>query len=122
MQKYPVPKKIKAGYNSHGYWSTLEKIGNEEIERGNPFPKLNYPSNTPAIWICLTARKALRYLALAESWDHLNNEAEPLTKEEKKLLKEIAKIPLNQSDVIVCDDGEKGYLVLRLKKTREVKP
>jgi len=108
--------KVKVGYNSHGAWSTLGEIRREEVERGNYFPNLNYPPETPAIWICLTRRKALRYLALAENWDHLNDETQQLTEEERSLLDCITEIPLEPTDVTVYDDGDEGYLVLRVGK------
>jgi hypothetical protein len=67
----------------------------------------------------LTRRKALRYLALAENWDHLNDETQPLTEEEKSLLDCITEIPLEPTDVIVYDDGDEGYLVLRVGKSNK---
>jgi hypothetical protein len=67
----------------------------------------------------LTRRKALRYLALAENWDRLNDETQPLTEEEKSLLNCITEIPLEPTDVIVYDDGDEGYLVLRVGKSNK---
>jgi hypothetical protein len=110
-------QKIWVGYNSHGTWSTLGEIRCEEVERGNYLPKRDYPPDTLAMWMCLTPRKALRYIALAERWDHLNDETQPLTSEEEKMLECVAKIPLEPTDVIVYDDGDEGYLVLRPNKT-----
>jgi hypothetical protein len=112
------PSKIRVGYNSHGAWSTLEEIRCEEVERGNYFPKLDYPPGTLAMWICLTSRKALRYVALAERWDHLNDETQPLTCEEEEMLECVAEIPLEPTDITVHDDGDEGYLVLRPNKAR----
>jgi hypothetical protein len=94
----------------------LGEIRQEEVERGNYFPALNYPPETPAIWICLTRRKALRYLALAENWYHLDDETQPLTEEEQSLLDDITEIQLEPADVIAYDDGDEGYLVLRAGK------
>jgi len=108
--------RIRVGYNSHGAWSTIEEIRCEEVERGNYFPKLDYPPGTPAMWICLTPRKALRYVALAERWDHLDDETQPLTCEEEEMLESIVEIPLKPTDIIVHDDGDEGYLVLRPTK------
>jgi len=110
------PSKIRVGYNSHGAWSTLAEIRCEEVERGNYFPKLDYPPDTLAMWICLTPRKALRYVALAERWDHLNDETQPLTCEEEEMLECVAEVPLEPTDIIVHDDGDEGYLVLRPNK------
>jgi hypothetical protein len=110
------PSKIRVGYNSHGAWSTLEEIRCEEVERGNYFHKLDYPPDTLAMWICLTPRKALRYVALAERWDHLNDETQPLTCAEEEMLECVAEIPLEPTDMIVHDDGDEGYLVLRPNK------
>jgi len=110
------PPKNRVGYNSHGVWSTLGDIRCEEIERSNYFPKLDYPPGTPAMWICLTPRKALRYVALADRWNYLNDETQPLTSEEEKMLESVAEIPLKPTDTIVHDDGDEGYLVLRPAK------
>jgi hypothetical protein len=109
----PDPARLKFGYNSHGGWSTLGAIEMEERDRGNDFPVLNYSADTPAIWICLTSRKALRYLALAESWEHLDDENEPLTRGEREMIKEVTKIKLEPTDRTVFDDGDDGYLLLR---------
>ena len=105
--------KLKVGYSSHGGWSTLGEIRATERERGNPFPRLNYPVDTPAIWVCKTRRKALRYLALAEAWDRIDDETQPLTKEEKQMLDDISKVKLLPTDKIVYDDEDEGYLVIR---------
>ena len=110
------PPKNRVGYNSHGVWSTLGDIRCEEIERSNYFTKLDYPPGTPAMWICLTPRKALRYVALADRWNYLNDETQPLTSEEEKMLESVTEIPLKPTDTIVHDDGDEGYLVLRPAK------
>jgi len=89
-----------------------------EEERGNLFPCFNYPDDTPAIWVCRTRRKALRYLALAESWEHLDDETQPLTKEEEEMLDEITEVKLLPTDKIVHDDGDEGYLVIRPNKAK----
>jgi hypothetical protein len=115
------PSKIRVGYNSQGAWSTLEEIRCEEVERGNYFPKLDYPPDTLAMWICLTPRKALRYVALAERWDHLSDETQPLTSEEEEMLECVTKIPLIPTNVIVHDDGDEGYLVLRSNKATKTR-
>ena len=72
------------GYSSHGEWSTFDDIREVELERGNYFPKSlkKFPSDTPAIWICLTKRKALRYAVLAEDWERIDDPNQPLTSEE----------------------------------------
>jgi hypothetical protein len=110
--KRPYPK-LTVGYNSHGAWSTLGEVRATEEERGNPFPRLDYPDDTPAIWVCATRRKALRYLALAENWDRLNDEAQPLTDEEKEMFDQIEEVKILPTDKIVHDDGDEGYLVIR---------
>lgn len=109
-KRYP---KLTKGYNSHGGWSTLGEIRATEKERDNPFPNLGYPDDTPAIWVCKTKRKALRYLALAESWDRIDDETQPLTAEEEEMLDEIAEVELLPTDLIVHDDGDEGYLIIR---------
>ena len=114
-RRLELPKN-RVGYNSHGVWSTLGDIRYEEIERGNYFPKLDCPPGTSAMWICLTPRKTLRYVALADRWNHLNDETQPLTNEEEKMLESVTEIPLKPTDTIVHDDGDEGYLVLRPAK------
>lgn len=73
------------------------------------------------MWICLTPRKALRYVALAERWDHLNDETQPLACEEEEMLECVAEIPLEPTDIIVHDDGDEGYLVLRSNKATKTR-
>lgn len=108
--------KPSKGYSSHGRWSTLGEIREVEIERGNPFPELIYPDDTPAIWFNLSRRKALRYLVLASEWERVNDETQPLTEEEMRMMKEdILEIEILPTDAIVWDDGEEGYLLLRWK-------
>lgn len=102
-------------YNSHGYWSSLGKIREIELERGNPFPDLAYPDDTPAIWICLSRRKALRYMVLASEWERVDDETESLTPEEEGLLEYIDAIPVKTTDVIVWDDGDDGWLLLSVE-------
>ena len=106
---------MKAGYTSHGGWSTLGEVRIVEVEeRGNDFPDLSaYPDNTPAIWVCRTKRKALRYLALTEDWDLINDTSELLPKRLRNLLIEITKVLLQPSDIIACNDSDEGYLILR---------
>ena len=115
MKSMARQNSMKAVYSSHGEWSTLGEVRIVEVEeRGNEFPDLSaYPNITPAIWVCRTKRKALRYFALAEDWDLINDTSKPLPKRLRNLLKEIAKIPLKPSDIIACDDGDEGYLILR---------
>jgi hypothetical protein len=101
------------GYTSHGKWSTLGEIRHVETEeRSNWFPQIDYPDDTPAIWVCLSRRKALRYMMAADSWDHLES-SEPLSPEEEQALDDIVQVHLKPSDIIVHVDGEDGYLILR---------
>ncbi len=105
---------VKA-YNSHGGWSTLGKIRElEKEERGNTFPELKFPNDTPAIWVCLSRRKALRYMVDADQWDRLNG-TNPLTSEDLALLDEVAEVTLRGSDLVVATDGDDGYLILRVE-------
>jgi len=106
---------MKAGYSSHGDWSTLGEVRIVEVEeRGNDFPDISaYPDSTPVIWVCRTKRKALRYLALAEDWGLINDTSELLPKRLRNLLIEITKVLLHPSDIIACDDRDEGYLILR---------
>lgn len=103
------------GYNSHGEWSTLDEIREVETERGNYFPRSlkKFPGDTPAIWICLTKRKALRYAVLAEDWERVDDPSQPLNSEEKEMMKGIAEVRLLPTDIIALTDGDEGYLVLR---------
>lgn len=102
-------------YNSHGVWSTLGEIRElEKGDRGNTFPDLNYPDDTPAIWVCLSGRKALRYSLAADQWDRLDSNS-PLTPEDRENMKALVKIPLKMSDVVAAADGDDGFLILRPK-------
>jgi len=104
-------------FNSHGSWATLQKIRElEREERGNTFPAMiKYPDNTPAIWVCLSAREALRYLESADQWDRLSSSS-PLTKKDKELMRDISQIELLPSDIVACTDFDDGYLILRSRK------
>jgi len=106
---------FRVGYNSHGGWSTLGEIRAIELDRGNDFPKglSRFPDDTPAIWVCPTCRKALRYVVEASDWEHVDDEAEPLTASESEMLRDISAIPMRQTDIIAHDDGDEGYLLLR---------
>lgn len=104
------------GYSSHGKWSTFGELEEIEQERGNPFTTVDYPKNTPAIWLCPTKRLALRYShsVWADDWDRLSDISQPLTGKEKEALKyEIETIRHKPTDIVVLDDGEEGYLLLR---------
>jgi hypothetical protein len=101
------------GYSSHGEWSTLSEVRKLEQERGNRFPRLNYPDDTPAIWLCLNRRKALRYLMDASEWDRIDDESQPLTQEEKLLMREMATVKVLPTDIVAFTDGDDGYLILR---------
>lgn len=101
-------------YNSHGKWTTLGRVRKLESERGNRFPTLEYPDDTPAIWVTKTKRAALRYLEAADEWDRLNGNA-PLTKEDETLMAEVYPISPRAQDTIVFDDDDNGYLLVRPK-------
>ena len=104
-------------FNSHGSWATLRKIRElEREERGNAFPALiKYPDDTPAIWVCLSARKALRYLEAADQWDRLTS-GSPLTREDKETIRDISNVELLPSDIVACTDFDDGYLILRNRR------
>ena len=101
-------------FNSHGHWSALSGIRElEKEERENIFPTLiKYPDDTPAIWVCLSARKALRYLEAADEWDRLSGSS-PLTREDKEIMRDISQVQLLPSDIVACTDFDDGYLILR---------
>ena len=109
-------RKLKA-FTSHGSWATLQKIRElEREERGNTFPALiKYPEDTPAIWVCLSAREALRYLESADQWDRLSSSS-PLTKKDKEAMHDITPVELLPSDIVACTDFDDGYLILRSRK------
>jgi hypothetical protein len=111
-----VGERKLTAFNSHGSWTTLRKIRElEREERGNTFPELiKYPDDTPAIWVCLSAREALRYLEGADQWDRLTSSS-PLTKQDKEAMRDVSKVELLPSDVVACTDFDDGYLVLRQK-------
>lgn len=102
------------GYSSHGRWSTFDEImWVEVVERGNPFPEVDYPEKTPAIWIAFDKKVALRYAVSVGDWDRLIAGG-PLTREEKNIMRyDIVPIPLRKSDRIITDDGSGGYLLIR---------
>lgn len=102
------------GYSSHGNWSTLGEIRRIEKERNNNFPDLPYSGSIPAIWVCRTKRKALRYLALAEDWDTIDDATKPLPKRLRKLLNEITEVTFQPNDIAVMNDGDEGYLIIRV--------
>jgi len=105
------------GFSSHGGWSTLGEIRKVEKERGNEFPKLNkYTPSMPAMWICLTRRKALRYLALADDWERIDDPTKSLTPELTGMMAEISEVKILPTDVIAFADGDDGYLILRPKR------
>lgn len=91
------------GYSSHGRWSSLGRIRGLELERGNRFPELEYPDETPAIWVCKTPREALRYLLTADEWDREVGEGE---------LELVSEVDRPEHSLIVAVDGDGGYLVL----------
>jgi len=102
------------GYSSHGGWSSLGRIRELELGRGNRFPELEYPDETPAIWVCKTPREALRYLLPADEWETLSKRVIlPISIRERMM--EIGEIPLLRSDVIAHEDPDEGYLLLRVK-------
>jgi hypothetical protein len=102
------------GFSSHGSWSTLGEIKKVEKERGNYIPKLSeYPASMPAMWICLTRRKALRYLALADDWERIDDPTKSLTPELKGMMEEISEVKILPTDIIAFADGDDGYLILR---------
>ena len=111
-----VGERKLTAFNSHGSWTTLQKIRElERQERGNTFPALiKYPDDTPAIWVCLSTRKALRYLEDADQWERLSSSS-PLTKKDKKTMRDVSKVELLPSDVVACTDFDDGYLILRQK-------
>jgi hypothetical protein len=111
-EKSEKPIASDNGYNSHGKWSTIENIREIETERGNPFPDVDYPDETPAIWIAFDKKIALRYLLSASEWDSLKT-GHKLTKEESKMMRDICSIHLESTDKIICDDGDGGYLLVR---------
>ncbi len=104
-------------YSSHGEWSTVEDLRKIEVEeRDNFFPSLPSKYNkTPAIWVTLSPRLALRYLEEASEWDRLDSDS-PLTKQDKELLKEISSSVLEPEDIVACSDYDGGYLILRPKR------
>ena len=49
-------------FNTHGYWTTLGRIRELEVEdRGNYFPDLPYPDDTMCIWVCIKAKDCKYY-------------------------------------------------------------
>jgi hypothetical protein len=106
------------GFSSHGEWSTLGEIRKVEEERGNCIPKLSdYPASMPAMWICLTRRKALRYLAMADDWERIDDLSKSLTPKFRDMMTdEVSEVKILPTDVIAYADGDDGYLILRPKR------
>jgi len=105
----------RKGFNSHGEWSTLGRIRETEKESGNYFPSSlrKFPDETPAIWVTLTRRKALRYAVLADEWERVDDPSKPLTAEEKEMMRGMAEVQLLPTDVVAFTDGDAGYLIVR---------
>lgn len=109
----PFPSR---GFNSHGHWSTLGSVREEELDRGNEFPVLRYPDSTPTIWVCLSKRKALRYLAPADDWDRLSDETTKLTRKDREMMHDVSTIKILPTDIVAHTDPDEGYLILRPKR------
>jgi len=82
-------------YNSHGIWSTLKHIKEIETERGNYFPSLSYPDDTPCIWICIYKNDVFRY--------HCDDPEQ---------------IEVDEKSVLCAYDGDGGFLLLQPKQDK----
>jgi hypothetical protein len=102
-------------YSSHGVWSTFGEIKKIELERGNDFTDETYPDDTPCIWATKTKRKALRYSVFASEWDRIDDENQPLTKEERKIMKdEIWSVTGKGKVKEIWSDQDGGFLICRI--------
>ena len=100
-------------YSSHGAWSTFGEIKKIELERGNDFTDMIYPDETPCIWGCKTRRDALRYALLASEWDRISDKRQPLTSEERKIMRdEIWEVTGKVKEV--WDDQDGGFLICKV--------
>lgn len=108
---------VDKGYSSHGEWSTIGKIRELEVERGNKFPslreveRLGFEEGFKAIWITYRKKDALRYALPASEWDRVGEGK--LTDEEKEMLKDIVQVDIEPTDKILFEDDEGGGLLVR---------
>jgi hypothetical protein len=104
---------VKVGYNSHGRWSTLGEIRELEVgDRGNQFPQnVQFPDDTPAIWITVNPRKAARYVLTADKWDSIDAGAHI----DPEVIRDLYQIEIQSNDRIINEDGDGGFLLVRPK-------
>lgn len=114
--------KQKNGYNTHGKWTTLGDIYEIEVEErenpafeGVPMEWIREHWNVPAIWICYSPFFAHRYNVEAESMDYPLEKLHRLYPEAKECVEEIE---LADTMYIIDEDGDEGYLIVNLSKTK----
>ena len=84
-----------------------------EAERGNELPNVTgLNQDLPAKWIAESRRIAYGYAVLAKDTERVWYGR--LTKREKREMENtVCEIPLLDSDIVLKDDGDGGYLVVR---------
>jgi len=102
------------GYNSHGFWSTLQRIYEIEEERGNSTFKnidkdfLSSNLDTLSIWITKNPLNAFKYsISASES----NLEDSELIKKYPDYENHVFKI-LTENCICIAFDDDDGYLIM----------
>jgi hypothetical protein len=101
-------------FNSHGGWAPLREIREIELERGNGFPDIRGLSlDADTMWVTPKPRVALSYAFEAGEADRIMDSNEPLQPNEIEELRYLSKIRLQPTDLVIEEDGDNGYLVVR---------
>jgi len=50
---------------------------------------------------------------LAEDWERIDDESQPLIQEEEYMLEDVVEVKLKETDKVVHEDPDEGFLVVR---------
>lgn len=50
---------------------------------------------------------------LAEDWDRIDDESQPLTQDEEEMLEDIVEVKLKETDKVIHEDPDEDFLVIR---------
>jgi len=50
---------------------------------------------------------------LAEDWERVDDESQPLTHEEEEMLEDIVEVKLKETDKLIHEDPDEGFLMIR---------
>lgn len=101
------------GYSSFPDWSTLGKIREFELERGNEFPDVSsMDPSWPAKWVAESKIVAYSYAVLAQDAERVLR-GELAAGERDEMENTVCEIPIRDGDILLTGDGEGGYLVVR---------